>query len=855
MINRQTDQSQDLQMPTTPEDSPPSPASGQGDFLNSSSAMAPLIRQHDWAATPLGPMDQWPVTLKGILEVGLNSRLPVCIYWGPEFILLYNDAWSAIPGDKHPACLGQPARIAWSDIWSILDPMYNGILQTGVAAHEEDRLLPMVRFGYVEEAYFTYNVSPIFGQDGKPIGLFNTAVETTGNVIQQRRQRLLTRLAERLGQLDDGTQICALAFALLSEASHDVPFCVIYQGGLLLGACGTDASDRFAPARLTLDDDPLHLFNGIREPQQSPLGSQHIRAFSPWPEPLDSTYATPLDGHTDSLAVFGISPRRRLDESYATFFNELATLLGHALAAAANRAQERHARDAVQEEARQRTLERDRVWAVSQDLLCVLDHEGILRSVNPAWSSLLGWSEEQLTGHSGEELVHPDDLRASMDTRAALALGERLQHFENRMRHADGSYRWVSWHASEDNGLIYGCGRDITQQKLGAELLEQAQAALLNAQRMEAVGQLTGGIAHDFNNLLASIRFSLDLIGRRAPANAQPELNHIIHAATQATERAAELTHNLLAFARRQALAMHPVALDQQLLAWQDELAERAGESVALRLALDATDSVLTDHDQLHRSLLHLVDNARDAMPAGGTLEIILRRQEILGGDDDVAAGDYLALSLQDNGQGMSEATRAHVFDPFFTTKGIGPNSGLGLSMVYGFIKQSGGHIRLRSEPGQGTCVTLYFPRGSSVVNIPDVPVPPAEPTNQPLCVLVVEDNDLVRMLTVEVLEEIGYQVLQAEDAEEALPILQGDTPLDLLLTDVGLPGMNGEELAQAARQSRPDLPILFATGFAEIVHIDGSELATRMSMIAKPFSIDALRDKVNGMLGRGKGA
>lgn len=838
-------------MPSSPGETPTSPTPLAGDFLNSSSAMAPLIRQHDWATTPLGPMEQWPATLRGILEVGLNSRLPVCIYWGPEFVLLYNDAWSAIPGDKHPACLGQPARVAWSDIWSILDPMYNGILQTGVAAHEEDRLLPMVRYGYVEEAYFTYNVSPIFGQDGKPVGLFNTAVETTNNVIGQRRQRLLTRLAERLGQADDSAQICIDALALLAEANHDVPFCLLYQGGTLLGACGTDPSDRFAPPRLSQDDDPLHLFNGLQQAHQSPLGSQYMRAFEPWPEVLDSTYATPLHGHSDSLVVFGISPRRRLDESYAAFFNELAALLGHALAAATHRAEERRLKEAVQEEVRQRTQERDRVWAMSQDLLCVLDHQGKLRSVNPAWSSLLGWSEDQLTGRNSEELVHPDDLAPSVATRATLARGERLQHFENRMRHADGSYRWISWHASEDNGLIYGCGRNVTEQRRAAELLEQAQSALANAQRMEAVGQLTGGIAHDFNNLLASIRFSLDLITRRAPANAQPELNHILHAATQATERAAELTHNLLAFARRQALALHPVALDVQLQDWQAELSQRAGSVVRLTLTTECTETVVTDRDQLHKSMLHLVDNARDAMLGGGNLGISLRQQAIAGGDSDLPAGDYLVLMVEDDGVGMSEQTLSHVFDPFFTTKGIGANSGLGLSMVYGFIKQSGGHIRLRSEPGQGTCVTLYFPRGSTVVDIPEIPAMPAETANQQLCVLVVEDNDLVRMLTVEVLEEIGYQVMQAEDAEEALPILQGDTAIDLLLTDVGLPGMNGEELAAAAREARPELPILFATGFAEIVQIDGSELATRMSMIAKPFSIDALRDKVNGMLGR----
>ncbi|KAF1053867.1 MAG: Blue-light-activated protein [Stenotrophomonas maltophilia] len=814
------------------------------------SAMAPLIRDHDWSTSPLGPMDQWPAALKGILDVGLASRFPVCIYWGPEFVLLYNDAWSSIPGDKHPACLGQSARDAWSDIWSILDPMYNGILQTGVAVHAEDGLLPMERFGYVEEAYFSYNVSPIFDEYGKPAGLFNTVIETTAKVLQARRSRLLTRLSERLGQALESEQIYQQALTLLAESPEDVPFCLFYRGNALQAGGGLPSASPLAPATLSAADDPFGLLGGAEAARACRLAAELALPLQPWPEPVAQAYASPLRSQPEQQVVFGISPRRPLDEDYQRFLDELAGVLDQALALASRQQAERLAGEAVLAEMQLRTRERDRVWTLSQDLLCVLDHAGRLHSVNPAWEQLLGWSEVELNGRQSEELIHPDDLDASRAIRDVLAGGGRARHFENRLRHRDGSYRWLSWNATEENGLIYGCARDMSDEKRHAHALEQAELALRNAQRMEAVGQLTGGIAHDFNNLLASIRFSLDLIARRVPDDTRDAIAHLLRAATDAADRGAGLTHNLLAFARKQALAMHSVDLDALLHALHDELRRHLDADHQLSFDLDARGSVLSDREQLHKALLHLTDNAREAMPHGGTLHIATRELSVSAEDGDLPAGDYLSLSLQDSGLGMDEATLAHAFDPFFTTKGIGPNSGLGLSMVYGFIKQSGGHVRLRSAPGEGSCVTLYIPRDSSVKTLPQ---PPATPTAETPAarprILVVEDNDLVRLLTVEVLEELGHEVLQAEDAESALPILQGESAIDLLLTDVGLPGMNGEQLARAARQVRPELPVLFATGYAEIVEIDGSELATRMSMIAKPFSIDTLREKVNAML------
>ena len=499
-----------------------------------------------------------------------------------------------------------------------------------------------------------------------------------------------------------------------------------------------------------------------------------------------------------------------------------------------------------------RTLERDRIWNLSQDLLCVADQQGRLLSINPAWTATLGWSEEELLGRTTHWLEHPDDIPGTDQTRQALAEGQRIWRFENRLRHRDGSYRWLSWSATPENDIQYGNGHDITEEKRTVEVLQRTEEALRNAQRMEAVGQLTGGIAHDFNNLLAGIRVGLDLIRRRLPDEARRDLERFIDAATDSAERGAALTHNLLSFARRQALDIQPVRLETLLAAHRQRLAERAGPAVELELQVEELPaSVLCDAEQLRKALEHLVDNAREAMPDGGRLLIRASAPEAAPEEAEDAAAGHLLLEVRDTGRAMDERVLSHAFEPFFTTKPLGQGSGLGLSMVYGFVKQTGGQIRLQSSVGQGTCV-FFTARSRFVGTHRTQSSRHGSPSRE--TVLVVEDADVVRMLTVEVLDELGYQVLEACDGQQALAILRSDTEIDLLLTDIGLPGMNGQELAAVARELRPGLRVLFATGYAEIVSIDGSELATQMDMIAKPFSIDELRDKVASLLeGRGK--
>lgn len=831
--------------------------------------MAPLIRAHDWSKTSLGPIDTWPQSLKTVLGVGLNSRFPVCIYWGNDFTLLYNDAWSVIPGDKHPGVLGLPAHEAWSEVWPALSPQLNGVMRDGIAVQVEDGLMPLQRSGYTEECYFSYNVSPIFGFDGRPVGLFNTVTETTQQFIEARRGELFGGVREAIAQANSAEDACVQACEILAQAPADVPFHAIYltapdSGDAYLQAShGVTMGSALVPLQLSQHDKtslwPLAQAVRTREQVECRLDDTTALILPPWPEPVHTACVLPLFGDTDlapvlGFLVCGISPRRQLDTPYRRFLDNLASTIARGIQQVINQGEEARQTTEMARRIELRTRERDRIWSLSLDMLCVLDITGVLISVNPAWSEILGWSEEELLGKTTHWLEHPDDFAKTDQIRQSLAEGHRVWRFENRLRHRDGTYRWLSWSATPEKNLLYAAGRDITEEKRTADALARTEEALRNAQRMEVVGQLTGGIAHDFNNLLSGIQVSLDLIQRRLPEPSRSEVERFIQAAAESAQRGAAMTHNLLSFARRQALDMQPLQLDPLILELQDQVHELAGHNVHVKFILEAgRASTISDAEQLRKVLRHLIDNARDAMPHGGQLHITTRAITAADGSTDLPNGNYVLLQVSDSGCGIPASVLAHAFEPFFTTKPLGQGSGLGLSMVYGFLKQIGGQIRLHSEEGQGTSVNLYFPQRGEIEAKQEEEVPVAKelPINvHKDCVLVVEDAEVVRMLTVEVLEEFGYEVRQAADATEALDILNSDAVIDLLMTDVGLPGMNGQQLATEARRLRPDLRVLFATGYAEIVNIDGSDLATHMDVIAKPFSLDDLRNKVSSMLG-----
>ncbi len=503
----------------------------------------------------------------------------------------------------------------------------------------------------------------------------------------------------------------------------------------------------------------------------------------------------------------------------------------------------------------ERTADRDRMWRLSGDVMLVARSDGEIAATNPAWSTLLGWSERQLHGTELHEFVVPADLpvmTAALRELAAAPGTPRL--FELRLKTSDGSSRTIAWSAVAADNFIQAVGRDVTAEREAEEALAQAEDALRQSQKMEAIGQLTGGIAHDFNNMLTGIIGAMDILKRRIAAKRYDDTERFMAAAVASANRAAALTHRLLAFSRRQPLDPQPLDINRLVEGMADLLRRSLGEQVQLDIALgEGAWPAVTDANQLENALLNLAINGRDAMPGGGRLTIETSSVRIprpaAGTKTDLEPGDYTVVCVADTGIGMSRETLAKAFDPFFTTKPIGQGTGLGLSMVYGFAKQSNGHVRIESEVGRGTKVRLYLPRHVGTLAEAEDDGPVAAPRGTGETVLVVEDDPSVRLLVAEVLRELGYACLEAGDGQAALQILTSRVRLDLMITDVGLPGLNGRQLAEMARQHRPGLKVLFVTAYAEQATGRGDFLGPGMEMVTKPFALDALGLRIREMI------
>lgn len=503
----------------------------------------------------------------------------------------------------------------------------------------------------------------------------------------------------------------------------------------------------------------------------------------------------------------------------------------------------------------ERTRERDRIWRNSPDLIAVVRNDGIFIEVNPAWTKILGWTQHQVAGKRIDALIHPDD-HASAELALQRATLGVLPTFECRMLHMDGSHRSIAWTAAPEGDAIFAFGRDITPDKAQKQALALAEEQLRQSQKMEAIGQLTGGIAHDFNNMLASIYGSIQLMQRKIRNGKLDGLGLLLERASNSTQRASSLTQRLLAFARRQSLDIHRVDVVRLIESLEDMFARTLGPKIMMTIELTpGLWSARIDDGQLESALLNLVINARDAMPDGGRLSITVGNVEIdaayAASQAEVHAGDYVAIRVTDDGVGMPPNVIARVFEPFFTTKPIGQGTGLGLSMVYGFVKQAGGHIRIHSETRQGTTVSLFLPRDTSDGEA-DEPAAEALPTSHATTgetILVVEDEVNVRAVTVTVLQELGYHCIEVGDAQEALAVFDAGTPIDLLVSDVGLPGMNGRQLAEIATARRPGLKVLFITGYAEQATVRHGFLNAGMQMITKPFLVDELAARVRSIL------
>ena len=518
------------------------------------------------------------------------------------------------------------------------------------------------------------------------------------------------------------------------------------------------------------------------------------------------------------------------------------------------------------ERVEERTRERDRTWELSRDLLAVTRFDTTVVALNPVWEDTLGWPREELLGSTLWTLVHPDDQRATVEETARIRQGNFTDRFVNRMQHRDGTYRWLSWTAVPDAGMIYAAGRDITSEiaavdRLAAanrELVEQIkereriEATLQQMQRLEAVGQLTAGVAHDFNNLLTVILTSASFLRNDLQTGAPlaKALNRLQYI-QESGERGATLTGQLLAFARRQQLAPKAVDLNDTLVGLLSLLHSTLGGSVTIETDTRAgLWHALVDPTQIEMIILNLAINARDAMGSGGCLTLSTNNAVITAPPlraEEPGPGEYVELAVRDTGTGMSDEVLQKAFEPFFTTKEVGKGSGLGLAQVFGFAKQSGGGARIETELGVGTTVKVYLPRVAEPVQASGAP----EDDQRPLLadasntVLLVDDDHNVREVTAQMLRNLGYAVIEADSGRKVLELLEQGTNPDLLLADFAMPGMNGGELARAVLSRYPKLPVVFITGYAELGELGMGST----TIIQKPFREEQLARKLSMVL------
>ncbi|WP_229506368.1 response regulator [Massilia sp. BJB1822] len=674
-------------------------------------ACGQLVRDFDWAATSLGPMAQWPAGLRSTVELVLNSPIAMVLMWGPEHIMLYNDAYAIVAGGRHPAALGGSVPLIWPEVWdwnqAVLEAGFRGEPREHRGAH-----LVLERNGVPEDVWLDLYYSPV--RDGAQVG----------------------------------------------------------------GVLGT---------------------------------------------------------------VVEISDRKQAEQALRTSQDRMAAIFGQASVG-----------------------------------LAELSLDGRFRRVNGALCQMLGRERAELLVLHMDDIIHPDDMGENRRRVARLVADGTPFTLEKRYRKPDESWVWISSSMSrldDEQGqplALIAVKTDITErrrvevalrdlndtleQRVGREIAERdkAEAALHQSQKMEAVGQLTGGVAHDFNNVLQIISGSLQMLSQQLGEDALARKR--LGMAVAAVERGAKLSSQLLAFARRQPL--QPVVADLgRLVTNMDELLRRAlGEAIDIvTISGSGLWNTLVDPGQIENVILNLAINARDAMGGAGRLTIELGNAVL---DEyyvnnllDVASGQYVLLSVSDTGCGMAPEVLERAFEPFFTTKAEGEGTGLGLSMAYGFVKQSRGHIKIVSEPGQGTTVRIYLPR-SMQAETPEAAEASSVVSGGSETVLVVEDDAGVRGVVVDMLQALGYRVLQAEDAQDALRVLQRDAAIDLLFTDVVMPGpLRSTELVQQAREQLPDLAVLFTSGYPQNAIVHGGRLDAGVELLSKPYKREDLARKLRQVL------
>ncbi len=709
-----------------------------------------LIREKDWSAHPLGPMHSWSRSLSNHVKMILELPTAAIVFWGPDLIQLYNDGYSVIMGPRHPRHLGSPFRDCWPEAYESIHPWMERVLQNGETVQVNRTLVPLTRFGFVDEGYFTFSFSPLRDDEGRIAGILQLVTEVTDAVLWERRETMLREIVNQTAHAKTANDALGLATAVLGKNASDIPFALIYlvdSRGKLILSRSTGLSPAHEPWLNQLAQAP-ELVQVARERKLVLIEDLAARfgplTVWPWPEPLRLAFAAPIAAgdqrSATAVLVGGVSPRLAFDKSYESFLQLICTQLATLMAAAR---------------------------------------------------------------------VHDDER-------------ERAAHLEAR----------VAERTAE---------------------LERSEDQLRQAQKMEAVGRLAGGVAHDFNNLLSVILSYAEMLLAEEEVDSarRGDLEEIF----KAGERAAQLTRQMLAFSRQQVLEARVLDLNDVVWNLHKMLSRVVGEDIAIKVvAAPQLRRVRADPGQLEQVIMNLVVNARDAMATGGVLTIETANLEL---DEaytrahvGATAGPHVLLAVSDSGVGMDAATQARIFEPFFTTKEKGKGTGLGLSTVYGIVKQSGGSIWVYSEPGVGTTFKIYLPvaKGSS----DRVPMmrPKARVGAGNETILLVEDQDEVRVAASRILKRATYHVLEARSPADAILICEKHAAkIHLLLTDVVMPQMGGRLLAERLMAMRPNMKLLFMSGYTDDAVLNHGILDSDVAFVQKPLTPDALTKKVREVL------
>jgi PAS domain S-box-containing protein len=853
------------------------------------------ITRRDWSATPLGPIEAWPVSLRSLLAMMLSCPTPMFLAWGPELRCFYNDAYRPILGHRLDMALGERFDIVWANIWDELLPLIERTMAGGNFVGT-DMKLDLARNGEPEDSWWSFTYSPAFDDDGRVAGLLCVTGETTARIVAERERAAAD---DRLQQaLSAGRNIGAWDWDVQGDVVRaDSRFALLYGVDTELAAAGAS----------------IDVFFGGIHPDDLPDAQRLIeRAMDP---AGDGTFIAEYrllgdDGRIRWVSAQGRCvfddagrPLRFPGVSYDIDDRKQAELA--ALAAKA---------------------ERDFVLALSARQRAATDPATILRFTAQALGERLdigrvcfarvighrvryenGWTDGSLPpladDHSvdrfgqagtarlraGHPIVSDDFLQdavsddapvATYSARAGLCMPLRrdgrleavlvlgaatLRHWlpgEIALVAEIAEITWVAVQRAEALVRLEAkVGRQDAQlERVATELHDAASARaaaetqVRQLQKMEAVGQLTGGIAHDFNNMLAVVIGGLDMIDRRL-AQGNADVTRYVEAAKEGANRAAALTQRLLAFSRQSPLSPEPVEGNRLIADLTDLLTRTLGEPIAVETVLGAgLWRAEADRGQLENAIVNLAVNARDAMETGGRLTIETANAHV--GDDyareaDMAPGQYVMIAVSDTGSGMAPDVLARAFDPFFTTKPVGRGTGLGLSQVFGFVRQSRGHVRIYSEPGVGTTVRLYLPRfyGETPTPTPRATLPGIRGGRADEVILVVEDEARVRSFSVEVLRDLGYHVVAAASGPEALALIEGGQGATLLFTDVVMPGMTGRELADRAVVLLPGLKVLYTTGYTRNAVVHNGVLDPGTRLLSKPFGVDELARKVREAL------